>query len=99
MSSMTGTAAASATSGTVRAVIGEVWPVAPVRAVRVLVVLPEVGGQEPLRVAPHRLEDAGPGVADADVARLAAALRHLVAVLVVDHRVDAEHAGAAAARL
>ena len=42
---------------------------------------------------------AGPRVADADVARLAAALRHLVAVLVVDRRVDAEHAGAAATRL
>jgi hypothetical protein len=69
-----------------RAVVAEVWPVVPVLAVRVLVVLPVVGGQVPLRVAPDRLEATGPGVADADIACLAAARRDLLAVLVVDHR-------------
>src|SRR5438034_2539604 len=81
------------------AVVAEVRPVPPVRAVRVLVVLAVIGVEVPLGITPDRLEDAGPGVADADVARLAAALRHLVAVLVVDHREHAEYAGAAAARL
>ena len=41
----------------------------------------------------------GPRVADADVAGPAAARGDLVAVLVVDHRVDAEHARSAAAGL
>src|SRR5205823_7118270 len=50
-------------------------------------------------VAPDPLEDPGPGVADADVARRAASFWHLVAVLVVDDGVDPEHARAAAARL
>ena len=62
-----------AVGGLHRAVAGEVRPVAPVLAVRVLVVLRVVGVDEPLGLAPDRLEDARPRVADADVARLAAA--------------------------
>src|ERR1035437_8413024 len=113
MSSITGTAAASATSGTVSAaddrevavsglhrdVAGEVRPVTPVLAVWVLVVLAVVGVHEPLGLAPDGLEDARPRVADADVTGLAAARRYLVAVLVVDHRVDAQDARPAAAGL
>src|ERR1019366_5084918 len=82
-----------------RPVAGEVGPVTPVLAVRVLVVLAVVGVHEPLGLAPDGLEDARPRVADADVAGLAASRRHLVAVLVVDDRVDAEDAGPAAAGL
>src|ERR1035438_8842564 len=112
MSSTTGTAAASATSGTVRAadsislvpsrcparaVAAEIRPVVPVLAVRVRVVLLVVDGQEPFRLAPDGLHDAGPRVADDDVA--GPAVRDLVAVLVVDGRVDADHRRAATARL
>src|SRR5215469_4888576 len=85
--------------GLQRAVTGEVRPVVPVLAVRIGVVLAVVDVDEPLGLTPYRLHDAGPWVADADVAGLAAALGNLVAVLVVDDRVDAEHAWAAAAGL
>src|SRR5580700_1423914 len=81
------------------AVSGEVRPVVPVLGLRVPVVLGVVRRDEPLRLAPDRLEDARPRVADADVARLAAALGHLVAVFVENDGVDAERRGAAAARL
>src|SRR5215471_6047893 len=80
-----------------RAVAGEVGPVVPVLAARVLVVLLVVDVDEPLGLAPDRLHDPGPGVADADVAGLA--VGYLVPVLVVDGRVDADHRRAAAARL
>src|SRR5205085_198805 len=50
-------------------------------------------------LAPDGLEDPRPGVADADVARRAAAGRDLVAVLVVDDRVDTQDTRPAAARL
>src|SRR6516164_9785506 len=86
-----------AVGGLERPVVGEVRPVVPVFAIGVLVVLAVVGVQEPIGIAPDRLEDARPGVADADVARLAS--RNLVGVLVVDDRVDAQHARPAAARL
>ncbi len=78
-------------------VAGEVRPVVPVLAVRVLVVLPVVGIHESLGLAPDGLEDPGPWVADADVAGPAGG--DLVAVLVVDDRVDPERRGAAAAGL
>src|SRR4029077_10222210 len=78
-----------------RAVTGEVGPVLPVLAARVLVVLGVEDLDEPLGRAPGRLHDARPGVADADVAGLA--VGYLVAVLVVDGRVDANHRRAAAA--
>ena len=56
-----------------RAVAGEVRPVVPVLAVLVPAVLRVVGVDESLGLAPDRLEDARPRVADADVAGLAAA--------------------------
>src|SRR6185312_3349193 len=66
---------------------------------RVLVVLGVVRRDEPVRLAPDRLEDAWPRGADADVARLAAARGDLVAFLVEDDRVDAERGRAAGAGL
>src|SRR5579859_1579446 len=81
------------------AVTGEVRPVVEVLALGVLVVLLEVGADELVRVAPDGLEDPGPRVLDADVARLAASLWNLVAVLVEDHREDTQHAGSGAAGL
>src|SRR6202041_2122987 len=86
-----------AVGGADRAVPGEVRPVVPVLAVRVLVVLLVVDRDEPLRLAPDGLHDAGPRVADDDVAR--PAVRDLHAILVVDGRVDADHGRAAAAWL
>src|SRR5262249_20137790 len=82
-----------------RAVAGEVRPVVPVLALRVRVVLGVVRLDEPLRLAPDRLEDARPRVADADVPGLVAALPHLDAVLLGDDQVDADHRGAATAGL
>src|SRR5262249_19902272 len=82
-----------------RAVAGEVRPVVPVLALRVTAVLAVVGVHEPFGLAPDALELAGPRVADADVARPSAAGLDHLAVLVVDHRVDAQHAGTAAAGL
>src|SRR5215510_5447686 len=80
-----------------RAITGEVGPVVPVLAARVLVVLGVVDLDEPLGLAPDRLHDARPGVADADVPGLA--VGYLIPVLVVDGWVDADHRRAAAARL
>src|SRR5215472_9860086 len=78
-------------------VVCEVRPIPPVRAVGVPVVLRVIRGDEPVGVSPDRLEDPRPRVADADIAGPAAG--YLVAVLVVDHGVDAEHPGATATRL
>src|SRR5205085_4725960 len=81
------------------AVAREVRPVVPVRPLLVLAVLLVVDLDEALVLTPDRLEDAGPGIADADVASPAAAGFDDLAVLVVDHREDAEHARPATARL
>src|SRR6266545_2772056 len=81
------------------AVAGEVRPVAPVLALSVAAVLLVVGLHEPIGLAPDCLEDPGPGVADADVAGTAAPGRHDIALFVVDHRIDPEHPGPAAAGL
>src|SRR5207245_4849268 len=47
---------------------------------------------EAIGVLPDRLEYAGPGVLDADVAGAAGARRNLVAVVVIDDRMDAGYA-------
>src|ERR1039457_7464250 len=80
------------------AVTRKVRPVAPVLALRIPAVLLEVGIHEPLGLTPDRLEDARPRVADADVPRSTAARLDDLAILVVDHGIDAEDSGAAAAR-
>src|SRR5215470_19538753 len=81
------------------AIAGEVGPVVPVGARLVLAVLLVVDLYVPLGLSPDRLEDPGPGVADADVARLAAARGHGIALFVEDHREDAQDSGTAAPRL
>src|SRR5207249_6749259 len=80
------------------AVAAQEGPVAPVLALGILVVLGEVGLDVAVAVAPDRLHDARPGMADADVARLAGTLGNLGAGLVVNDRVNPRRAGTAAAR-
>ena len=66
----------------------------------VAVVLLVVRLHEPVRVAPNGLEDARPGITDADIAGFAAAgLRHHFAVLVEDLGKDPKDRGPATARL
>src|SRR5664279_4908384 len=81
------------------AVAGEVGPVLPVFALLVPAVLRVIDLHEAVRLAADGLEDSRPRVADADVSRLAAACLDDVTVLVVDHRVDAEHSRPTTARL
>src|SRR6266540_620948 len=85
-----------AVGGLDSAVAREIRPVAPVGALLVPAVLLVVGLDEPLGLAPDRLEDPGPRVANADVAGPAAPRLDDLAVLVVDHRVDTENARPAA---
>src|SRR5207249_484556 len=88
-----------AVGGFDRPVAGEIRPVAPILAVPVLAIARVVLRDEAVGVAPDRLEDARPRVLDADVAGLACAFGDLVAVLVVDHRMDAGDRRPGAARL
>ena len=81
------------------AVAGEVWPVVPVLAALLPVVFGVIRRHESIRVSVDGLEDARPGVADRDVARLAAALRNRLGSFVEDLRKDAQHARAAASGL
>src|SRR5215471_17735624 len=76
-------------------VASEVRPVTPVLAVLVPTVLRVVDLHEALGLTPDCLEDAGPGVADADVASSAASRFDDLALLVVDHWVDPENPGPA----
>ena len=81
-------------------VASEVGPVAPVRAVLVRAVLRVVGLYEPVGLRPRwsgRCPATGCGCRCCRPCRCRASTT--VAVLVVDHRVDAEHPRAAAARL
>src|SRR5712692_8492145 len=71
-----------------RPVACEVGPIAPVLAVLVPAVLRVVDLHEPLGLAPDRLEDAGPGVTDADVAGPATPGLDHVSLFVVDHGID-----------
>src|ERR1035437_1828360 len=84
-----------AVGGLYRSVTGKVGPVSPVLAVLVGAVLLVIGLHEHVGLAPDGLEDPGPGVADADVASLAAASGHFVSVLVIYHRVDPQDRGSA----
>src|SRR5207302_5660506 len=82
-----------------RAVARHVRPVAPVLAFGVLAVTRVVHAHEAVRISPDGLHDAGPGIADADVARLARTGLQFLRFIVVDHRMDARDAGTRAARL
>src|SRR5436309_1084005 len=82
-----------------RAVAGEIRPIAPVLAVPPLAIARIILRDEAVWIAPDRLENPRPRVLDADVAGLARPLRDLVAVVVIDHRVDAGNPRTGAARL
>src|SRR5919197_6148780 len=82
-----------------RAVAGHVGPVAPILALRVLAVARVIDPHEAVRILPDRLHDAGPRIADADVAGLAGPRFELLAFLVVDHGMDARYRGPRAAGL
>src|SRR5206468_11236756 len=71
-----------------RAVARHVRPVAPVLAFGALAVTRVVHAHEAVRISPDGLHDAGPGIADADVARLARTGFQFLPFIVVDHRVD-----------
>src|SRR4029077_13441785 len=81
------------------AIAAQEGPVAPVLAARILIVLGEIGLDIAIAIAPDRLHDARPGIADADVARLAGALGNLGAGLVVNDRMNPRRGRTAAARL
>src|SRR5947207_1921925 len=82
-----------------RAVAGHERPVAPVFAFRIPVVLAEVCLHVAIAVAPDRLHDPRPGIADTDVAGFPGALRDLRAGLIVNDRMNPRHGWAAASRL
>src|SRR6266852_142190 len=73
------------------AVARQIGPIAPVLALAVLAIALVILTHEPFGVAPDRLHDPGPRIADADVARTARARGNLFAVFVVDDRVDSRH--------
>src|SRR5207248_1592515 len=80
-------------------VTSEVRPVTPVFTLLVATVLLIVGLHKALRLAPDRLKDAWPWVADAYVAGPSASGLDHIACFIVDHRVDPKDSRAAAARL
>src|SRR2546426_9775734 len=81
------------------AITSEVRPVTPVFTLLVAAVLLIVDLHKALRLAPDRLKDAGPGVADAHVAGTPASGLDHIAFFIVDHGVDPKDSWAAAARL
>src|SRR5438876_1267876 len=80
-------------------VTSEVRPVTPVFTLLVAAVLLIVDLHKSLRLAPDRLKDARPWVADADVAGPSASGLDHIAFFIVDHGVDPKDSWAAAARL
>src|SRR5712691_9762897 len=80
-----------------RAVARQIGPIAPVLALAILAIAGVILIHEPFGIAPDRLHDPGPRIADADVARPAGARGNLLAVFVVDDRIDARHTGSRAA--
>src|SRR5699024_3605228 len=75
----------------------EVGPVTPVLAVLVLAEALVIGAHEAFRIAPDGLHHARPGISNADVAGLAGI--QLIAVIVVNYRLDARQGRAGTARL
>src|SRR5207237_8156579 len=80
-----------------RAVAAQERPVAPVLALGILVVLGEIRLDVALAVAPDRLHDARPRIADAHVARRAGPLGHFRPGVVVNDGMDPRRGRAAAA--
>src|SRR5206468_3761523 len=86
-------------AGLQRAVAGHERPVAPVFAFGIPVVLAEVCLHVAIAVAPDRLHDPRPRIADTDVPSLPGALRDFRAGLIVNDRMNPRHGWAAASRL
>src|SRR5207245_7815534 len=82
-----------------RAIAAHEGPVAPVFAAGIPVVLAEVRLDVAVGVAPNRLHDARPRIADADVDGPPGALGHFGAGFVIDDRMNSRRGGTAAARL
>src|SRR6266481_369811 len=82
-----------------RAVTSEVWPVMPVFALRILVVFLVVLAHKALAVAPDRLENSRPRIADADIPCFARAGFHFLRVLVEDDGIDSRYRRTGAAWL
>src|SRR5579859_3484278 len=88
-----------AVGGQHRAIACEVGPVMPVFTLLVTTVFLIVDLHKALGLAPDGLEDAGPRVTDANVAGSSTASFDGLALFIVDHRVDAQHARSTTARL
>src|SRR5699024_2529137 len=73
-------------------------PVTPVRAVLILAKRREIGSDKAVVISPDGLHEAGPGVADAHMAR-AFTRADFIAVVVIYHRVDARQGGTGATGL
>src|SRR6267142_7005909 len=86
-----------AVGGNHGAVACKVRPVLPLFALRVLAVFCVVLFDEALWVAPNGLHDAGPGIADAEVACGVLARFDFSSSFIPDRRIDAECGGAGAA--
>src|SRR6266487_80879 len=82
-----------------RAVTSEVRPVMPIFTLLVAAVLLIVDLHKSLRLAPDRLKDAWPWVADANVAGPSASGLDQIAFFIVDRGVDPKDSRATAARL
>src|SRR4029077_13694537 len=88
-----------AVGGNNSAVGGVVGPIAPVFAGGIFAIFGVVLIDETIGAAPDRLHDAGPGIANADVARGAGASFYFLAGFIPDDWIDAESGGARAAGL
>src|SRR5215831_5550415 len=87
-----------AVRGAHRAIAGQVWPVTPILALPILAILFVVGRDETVRVPPDRLENARPGIPNADIAGFTTSRRDLLTELVVNHWKHAKHARTTTAR-
>src|SRR6267154_6320840 len=79
-----------AVGGKHRAIRSVIGPILPIFALRILVVLFVVLTHEALRIAPNRLHDSRPGIANANIPGGARASGHFLAFFVPDDRINAE---------
>src|SRR5262252_5950497 len=81
------------------AVACEIGPVLPLLALRILAILCVILLYEAIGVAPDRLHDAGPWIANADVARGMLAGFDFSTIFIPDDRKDSKRGRASATRL
>src|SRR5262249_34291260 len=81
------------------AITSEIRPVAPVFAGLVFAILGAIRCDKALAITPDSLEGPWPWVAYTDIAGFTGAGGELMAILIVDDRVNARHSGASTARL